>query len=233
MGHKVDPRSIRLGIVRDADSNWFADKGYAALLLEDKRIRDLIAKTLRKAGIASIKIRRRAKQVEIDIYAARPGMIIGKGGSEVDKLREDIKVMINKLVRINIREQERPDMNSAVLAESIALQLERRMPFRQVMKQTVSRCLKAGAKGVRVCCSGRLGGAEIARIEWSKEGKVPLHTLRSDIDFAKRTAFTTYGTIGVKVWVYKGDVLDKKNIVEGMDKFALEPEIKEDADVTA
>jgi small subunit ribosomal protein S3 len=228
MGQKIDPRGFRLGVIRDSDSTWFAENGYAELVLEDYRIRNFIAKKLNRAGVSSVKIKRRAKQVEINIYAARPGMIIGKGGADVDALRGDIEKKIGKSVQLNIREEEKPDTNAAVLAEGIAAQLERRMPFRQVMKKAVSQCLKSGAKGIRVCCSGRLAGAEIARREWYREGRLPLHTLRSNIDFSKKTAFTTYGTIGIKVWVYKGDILDKKDQIEGMERLQMDPEIKED-----
>ena len=229
MGQKVDPRGFRLGIVRQCSSVWYADKGnYADLVFEDYKIRNHISKRSKKAGISTIKVKRRAKQVEIDIYSARPGMLIGKGGSESGALKAELEKLTSKTIQLNIHDQDKPDMSAPILAEGIAAQLERRMPFRQVMKQAVNRCLKAGAKGVKVCCSGRLAGAEIARREWYKEGRVPLHTLRSDIDFSKKEAQTTYGKIGIKVWVYKGDILSKKDMVEGMEKFNLGPEVEED-----
>jgi len=228
MGQKVDPRGLRLGIIKYWDSVWFSDKNYAGLVLEDYKLRQYIFKKLKRAGISTIKIRRRANQVDVDIYSARPGMVIGKGGSEADALKGELERLVSKSIQLNIHEQAKPDMSAAVLAETITAQLERRMSFRQVMKQAVNRCLKAGAKGVKIRCSGRLAGAEIARSEWYREGRVPLHTLRSDIDYSKKEAFTTYGKIGVKVWVYKGDILDKKDIVEGMEKFELGPEEQED-----
>ncbi|MFA5928159.1 MAG: 30S ribosomal protein S3 [Candidatus Margulisiibacteriota bacterium] len=229
MGQKIDPRGLRLGVIRYWDSNWFADKGYAALVLEDFNIRKFINAKLKRVGITSIKIRRRASQVEVDIYTARPGMIIGKGGSDADALRAGLERLVSKTVQLNVHEQTKPDMSAAVLAETITTQLEKRMPFRQIMKQAVNRCLKAGAKGVKVRCAGRLAGAEIARCEWYREGRVPLHTIRSDIDFVKAEANTNFGKIGVKVWVYKGDVFNRSEFVEGMEKFQLGPEVPEDA----
>lgn len=229
MGQKVDPRGFRIGVIRDWDSTWFAEKKkYSLMVLEDYKLREYIIKNLKKAGISSIKIKRRAKQVDIDIYSARPGMLIGKGGSEVEDIRKQLGSLIGRNLQLNILEQSKSDMNAAVVAESITSQLERRMPFRQVMKRSVSSCLKAGAKGVRICCAGRLAGAEIARTEWYKEGRVPLHTMRSDIDYATSEAMTTFGKIGVKVWIYKGDILDKREVIEDMSKFELAPEIQED-----
>jgi len=228
MGQKVDPRGFRLGVIRDSDSVWFSVKGYSSLVLEDYLIRTHIKKKWKKAGVSSIKIKRRAKQVEIDVYFARPGVVIGKGGENVEGLKKELESIINKELQLNIREQEKSDMSAAIVAETIAVQLERRIAFRRAMKQAIARCLKAGAKGVRVCCSGRLNGAEIARTEWYREGRVPLHTLRSNIDYVKTAAFTTYGTIGIKVWVYKGDVFDKKEVVPEMEKYNLGPEVKED-----
>lgn len=229
MGQKVDPRGFRLGIIRDWESTWFAEKKkYATMVFEDYKLRKYITENLKKAGVAAIKIKRRAKQVDIDIFSARPGMLIGKGGAEVEEIRKQLGVLIGRNVQVNILEQPKSDMNAVIVAESIASQLERRMPFRQVMKRSVSSSLKAGAKGVRICCAGRLAGAEIARTEWYKEGRVPLHTLRSDIDYAKREAQTTYGKIGIKVWIYKGDILDKRDVSEDLAKYEIAPEISDD-----
>lgn len=210
MGQKVNPNGLRLGIIRDWESRWYADKDYADLLHEDIKIRDYLKKRLYDAGISKIEIERAANRVNVTIHTARPGMVIGKGGSEVESLRVALTKMTNKQVHINIQEVKQPELDATLVAESIAQQLERRISFRRAMKQAIQRALRAGAKGIRTIVSGRLGGAEIARSEGYSEGTVPLHTLRADIDYGTAEAHTTYGRIGVKVWIYKGDVLPKK-----------------------
>ncbi|MFO7263072.1 MAG: 30S ribosomal protein S3 [Bacillaceae bacterium G1] len=210
MGQKVNPNGLRLGIIRDWESRWYAEKDYADLLHEDLKIRNYLKKRLYEAGISKIEIERAANRVNVTIHTAKPGMVIGKGGSEVENLRVALTKMTNKQVHINIQEVKQPELDATLVAESIAQQLERRVSFRRAMKQAIQRALRAGAKGVRTIVSGRLGGAEIARSEGYSEGTVPLHTLRADIDYGTAEAHTTYGRIGVKVWIYKGDVLPKK-----------------------
>lgn len=210
MGQKVNPNGLRLGIIRDWESRWYAEKDYADLLHEDLKIRNYLKKRLYEAGISKIEIERAANRVNVTIHTAKPGMVIGKGGSEVENLRVALTKMTNKQVHINIQEVKQPELDAMLVAESIAQQLERRVSFRRAMKQAIQRALRAGAKGVRTIVSGRLGGAEIARSEGYSEGTVPLHTLRADIDYGTAEAHTTYGRIGVKVWIYKGDVLPKK-----------------------
>lgn len=208
MGQKVDPRGLRVGIIRDWDAKWYADKkNFADLLNEDLWIRDYIKKKLYDAGIARVVIERAANNVKLDIYTARPGMVIGRGGSEVDSLRQYLEHKTGRKVQINVVEVENPDLDAQLVAENIALQLERRVSFRRAMKQAMGRAMRAGAEGFKVQCSGRLGGAEMARSEGYSEGSVPLHTLRADIDYGFAEAFTTYGKIGVKVWINKGEVL--------------------------
>ncbi|HHU92609.1 MAG TPA: 30S ribosomal protein S3 [Halanaerobiaceae bacterium] len=208
MGQKVDPRGLRVGIIRDWDAKWYADKkNFATLLNEDLKIRDYIKKNLYDAGISRIVIDRAANQVKLDIYTARPGMVIGRGGSEVDNLRQTIEQKTGRKVQINVIEIDNPDLDAQLVAENIASQLERRVSFRRAMKQAMSRAMRAGAEGFKVLTSGRLGGAEMARSEGYSEGSVPLHTLRADIDYGFAEAFTTYGKIGVKVWINKGEVL--------------------------
>jgi len=210
LGQKVNPNGLRLGIIRDWESRWYAEKDYADLLHEDLKIRNYLKKRLYEAGISKIEIERAANRVNVTIHTAKPGMVIGKGGSEVENLRVALTKMTNKQVHINIQEVKQPELDATLVAESIAQQLERRVSFRRAMKQAIQRALRAGAKGVRTIVSGRLGGAEIARSEGYSEGTVPLHTLRADIDYGTAEAHTTYGRIGVKVWIYKGDVLPKK-----------------------
>jgi small subunit ribosomal protein S3 len=197
-----------VGIIRDWDAKWYADKkNFATLLNEDLKIRDYIKKNLYDAGISRIVIDRAANQVKLDIYTARPGMVIGRGGSEVDNLRQTIEQKTGRKVQINVIEIDNPDLDAQLVAENIASQLERRVSFRRAMKQAMSRAMRAGAEGFKVLTSGRLGGAEMARSEGYSEGSVPLHTLRADIDYGFAEAFTTYGKIGVKVWINKGEVL--------------------------
>lgn len=208
MGQKVSPKGLRIGIIKDWDSKWFADKNYAELLQEDLKIRKYIKNKLYLAGIANIEIERAANsRVKLTIYTAKPGIVIGRGGAEVEALRKELEKLTGKKVHINIQEVKKPETNAQLAAENVAQQLERRVAFRRAMKQSVSRALRLGAEGIRICVSGRLGGTEIARTEWYSEGKVPLHTLRADIDYGFAEANTTYGKLGVKVWIYKGEVL--------------------------
>jgi small subunit ribosomal protein S3 len=210
VGQKVSPVGLRVGIIRDWESKWYAGKDYADLLHEDIRIREYIGRRLKDAAVSTIEIERAANRVNITIHTAKPGMVIGKGGAEVEALRQELVKMTGKKVHINISEIKVPELDAKLVAENIAQQLERRISFRRAMKQAIQRTLRAGAKGVRTQVSGRLGGADIARTEGYTEGTVPLHTLRADIDFGLAEAHTTYGRIGVKVWIYRGEVLPKK-----------------------
>ncbi|HHY06173.1 MAG TPA: 30S ribosomal protein S3 [Clostridia bacterium] len=207
MGQKVHPKGLRVGIIRDWESNWYADKNYLEFLHEDIKIRNFIKDKLFHAGISTVQIERAANRVKVSIHTAKPGIVIGRGGAEVEALRKELEQLTNKKINVNIVEVKKPELDAQLVAEGIALQLERRISFRRAMKQAVSRTVRIGAEGVKVCCSGRLGGAEIARTEWYSEGKVPLHTLRADIDYGFAEANTTYGKIGVKVWIYKGEIL--------------------------
>ncbi|MBA4495894.1 30S ribosomal protein S3 [Paenactinomyces guangxiensis] len=211
MGQKVHPVGLRVGIIRDWDSKWFGGKDYAELLHEDIKIREFIRNRLKDAAVSKIEIERAANRVNIGIHTAKPGMVIGKGGTEVESLRQALAKLTNKKVHININEVKNPELDAYLVAENIAQQLERRISFRRAMKQAIGRTLRAGAKGVRTMVSGRLGGADIARSEGYSEGTVPLHTLRADIDYGFAEAHTTYGRIGVKVWIYRGEVLPAKN----------------------
>jgi small subunit ribosomal protein S3 len=209
MGQKVNPIGLRLGVNRTWDSRWFADgDDYARLLHQDIVIRKMLKKRLGQAGVSRIIIERPHKKCRITIYAARPGVIIGKKGGDIEKLRKDLSVMTESEVFLNIVEVRKPETDAQLIAESIAQQLERRIAFRRAMKRAMQSAMRLGAKGVRINVSGRLGGAEIARMEWYREGRVPLHTLRADIDYGFTEARTTYGIIGVKVWVFKGEVLE-------------------------
>ncbi|MHC1744658.1 MAG: 30S ribosomal protein S3 [Syntrophobacteraceae bacterium] len=207
MGQKVHPTGFRLGVIKTWDSKWFAKRDYSKLVYEDRMIRDYLKHRLFHAGIAKIEIERAANKVKIRIHTARPGIVIGKKGSEIEALRQDLERRFKREVLIDIQEVRRPELDSILVGENIALQLVRRVAFRRAMKRAVSSALKFGAKGVRVACAGRLGGAEMARREWYREGRVPLHTLRADIDYGTALARTTYGIIGVKVWIFKGEVL--------------------------
>ncbi len=208
MGQKVNPKGLRVGIIKDWEGKWFADKrNYSNLLIEDVKIREFIKRKLYQAGIAKTQIERAANRVKISIHTAKPGIVIGRGGTEVEALRKELEKMTGKQIHVNIVEIKTPDTDAQLVAENIASQLEKRIAFRRAMKQTVQRSLRMGAKGIKIACSGRLAGAEIARTEWYSEGKVPLHTLRADIDYGFAEANTTYGKIGVKVWIYKGEVL--------------------------
>ncbi len=207
MGQKVHPIGLRLGIIRSWDSTWFAKKEYANLVYEDAEIRRFLKEKLYHAGISRIEIARAADRAKIRIHTARPGIVIGKKGAEIEALKRELEQIVKREVMIDIQEVRKPEMDATLVAENIALQLTRRVAFRRAMKKAVSSSLKFGAKGVRVACAGRLGGAEMARREWYREGRVPLHTLRADIDYGTAVAKTTYGVIGVKVWIFKGEVL--------------------------
>ena len=207
MGHKVNPVGLRLGVNRTWDSRWYADRDYADLLHEDLRIRDFINRRLRNAGLAKVVIERPAKKPRVTIHTARPGVVIGKRGADIEKLRTALSGMTGSDVHLNIMEIRKPEIDAKLVAENIAQQLERRVAFRRAMKRAVQSAMRLGALGIRINTSGRLGGAEIARTEWYREGRVPLHTLRADIDYGEATANTTYGSCGVKVWVFKGEIM--------------------------
>ena len=205
MGQKVKPIGLRLGITRTWDSRWYAGRDYAELLHEDIKIRKYLMDRLKQAAISNVIIERPAKKARINILSARPGVVIGKKGADIEKLRSEIAKMTASEVTLNITEIRKPEIDAKLVADGIAQQLERRISFRRAMKRAMQTAMRMGALGIRVNCSGRLGGAEIARMEWSREGRVPLHTLRADIDYGQATAFTTYGTCGVKVWIFKGE----------------------------
>lgn len=211
MGQKTHPRGLRLGIIEGWDSRWYADREYTKLLHEDLKLREFIKKRLYHAGISRIEIERMANKAKVNIHTARPGIVIGKKGAEIDRLKADVqKLMKGREAFINIHEVRRPDLDPQLVAENIALQLERRVAFRRAMKEAVTRAMRMGAQGVRVQVSGRLGGAEIARREWYREGRVPLQTLRADVAYGFAEAKTTYGVIGVKVWIFRGEILTRQ-----------------------
>ncbi len=214
MGQKVNPNGFRLGIIYDWKSRWFAKKGFGDLLEKDIKIREYIVKKLKRAGISKVEIERAGDSVKVDIHTARPGIVIGKKGAEVDVLRSELEKISGEKIQINIQEVKRPELDANLVAQSIADQLEARVSFRRAMKRAVGAAMKNGAKGVRINCAGRLGGAEMARREWYREGRVPLHTLRADIDYGFARSNTLFGAIGVKVWIYKGDVIRKERQVE-------------------
>ena len=211
MGQKVHPIGFRLGIHRNWDSRWFTEKEYSDFVLEDYNIRKFLKKKAFQAGVARIEIERAANKARIRIHAARPGIIIGKKGAEIEKLKKDLEKKINREIIIDIKEVRKAEVEAQLVAENVALQLVRRIAFRRAMKKSVSAALRFGAQGIKIACSGRLGGAEMARREWYREGRVPLHTIRADIDYGFAEAFTTYGVIGVKVTIFKGEVLPDKN----------------------
>ena len=209
MGQKVNPNGMRIGVIKGWDSNWYADKDYEKFLLEDIKIREFIKEKLFLSGISKVEIERASNKISISIHTAKPGMVIGRQGSNIELLKGDLKKMTAGNIDINIVEVKQPDMDATLVAESIASQLERRIAFRRAMKQAIGRTMRMGALGIKVQCGGRLGGAEIARSESVREGSIPLHTLRANIDYGTAEAHTTYGRIGVKVWIYKGEVLPK------------------------
>ena len=220
MGQKINPTGLRIGVIKDWESRWFAKKGeFGDLLVEDNKIREFLLELLAPAGVPKVEIERDPKRIRINIFCAKPGIVIGRGGAEIEKLKETVKKMLggDKDVFINITEIKQPDLNAQLVAESIAAQLEKRVSFRRALKQSIGRTMKAGAKGIKAQVSGRLGGAEIARTEQYHEGTIPLQTIRADIDYGFAEAKTTYGRIGVKIWIYKGEVLheSRKNKREG------------------
>jgi small subunit ribosomal protein S3 len=210
MGQKTHPKIFRVGVIESWDSKWFASRDYADLLHEDFRVKRFLKQRLYHAGISRIEIERAATKAKINIHTARPGIVIGKKGAEIDKLKQELAGLTQREVYINIHEVRRPDLDAQLVSENVALQLERRVSFRRAMKESVSRAVRMGAQGVRIQCAGRLGGAEIARTEWYREGRVPLHTLRADISYGLAESKTTYGVIGVKVWIFRGEVLTKE-----------------------
>ncbi len=212
MGQKVNPISLRLGIVRGWDSNWYGGKSFESKLVEDKKIRMYLQARLNKAGISKLYIERTLKLVTVTINTARPGLIIGKGGQEVDKLKEELKKITNKEIQINISEIKRPELDAVLVAQSIAKQIEARVSYRRAVKMAIASTMRVGAEGIKVSVSGRIGGAEMARTEHAKEGRTPLHTLRADIDYSHAEAHTTYGRIGVKVWICKGLIFGKPDL---------------------
>lgn len=212
MGQKVNPIGLRLGIIKGWDSNWYGGRDFADKLFEDQKIRKYVYARIPKGGIAKVIIERTLKRITLTIHTARPGVVIGKGGSEVDKLKEELKKLTNKDVQINIFEIKRPEMDAKLVGESIAQQLQARISFRRAMKQSIAATMRVGAEGIKVKLSGRLGGAEMARSEMYKEGRIPLHTLRADIDYAISEAHTIYGIIGIKVWIFKGEVYGKRDL---------------------
>lgn len=214
MGQKVNPKGLRIGIIRTWEGRWYADRNYEELLHEDLKIRKFILKKLHQAGVPKVEIERAANRVKVSIHAAKPGIVIGRGGAEVENLRKTLEAMTGKQVAVNIVEIKKPELDAQLVAEGVAQQLEKRVSFRRAMKQTVGRTMRVGAQGIKISCGGRLGGAEIARTEWYNEGKVPLHTLRADIDYGFAEANTTYGKIGIKVWIYRGEVLPTKKVAQ-------------------
>jgi small subunit ribosomal protein S3 len=220
MGQKVNPIGLRVGINRTWDSRWFADRNYAPLLHEDMKIRKFVHKRLAQAGVSRIVIERPAKKARITVHTARPGVVIGKKGADIEKLRQELSKITNSDVHVNIVEVRKPEIDAQLVAENVAQQLERRVSSRRAMKRAVQSAMRLGAQGIRINCGGRLGGAEIARTVWYREGRVPLHTLRAHVDYGVAAAKTTYGICGVKVWIYKGDILAHDPMA--MDKRAME-----------
>ncbi|MCC8017397.1 MAG: 30S ribosomal protein S3 [Lachnospiraceae bacterium] len=217
MGQKVNPHGLRVGIIKDWSSKWYAEKDFADLLVEDYNIRQFLKKKLYSAGISNIEIERASDRVKVTVYTAKPGVVIGKGGAEIEKVKKELQKLTDKKMIVDIKEVKRPDRDAQLVAENIAAQLENRISYRRAMKSCMGRTMKAGAKGIKAAVSGRLGGADIARSEFYSEGTIPLQTLRADIDYGFAEADTTYGKVGVKVWIYNGEVLPKK-AVEGRDR---------------
>lgn len=218
MGQKVNPHGLRVGVIKDWDSRWYADGEYADFLVEDYNIRKFLKKKLYAAGVSKIEIERASDRVKVILYTAKPGVVIGKGGAEIEVTKKELAKMTDKKVLIDIKEIKRPDKDAQLVAENIAQQLENRVSFRRAMKSCIGRTMKSGALGIKTACAGRLGGADIARTEFYSEGTIPLQTLRADIDYGFAEADTTYGKVGVKVWIYKGEVLPAKGNKEGSDK---------------
>ena len=219
MGQKVNPHGLRVGVIKDWDSRWYAESEFSEYLAEDYNIRKFLKKKLYSAGVSKIEIERASDRVKVIIYTAKPGVVIGKGGAEIEVTKNELAKLTDKTVMVDIKEIKRPDRDAQLVAENIALQLENRVSFRRAMKSCMGRTMKSGAMGIKTCCSGRLGGADIARAEFYSEGTIPLQTLRADIDYGSAEANTTYGKVGVKVWIYKGEILPTKgNQMEGSDK---------------
>ena len=218
MGQKVNPHGMRVGVIKDWDSRWYAEADFADNLIEDHEIRTYLKKRLYSAGISKIEIERASDRIKIIVHTAKPGVVIGKGGAEIEKLKAEVQKMTDKKLFVDIKEVKRPDRDAQLVAESIAQQLENRVSFRRAMKSTMGRSMKAGVKGIKTAVAGRLGGADMARTEFYSEGTIPLQTLRADIDYGFAEADTTYGKVGVKVWIYKGEVLPTKGNKEGSDK---------------
>jgi small subunit ribosomal protein S3 len=212
MGQKTNPNSLRLGIIRNWNSNWYSKNSYADLLHQDFELRKFLNRRLEQAGVAKITLERLAKKVVVTIHTARPGVVIGKKGNEIEKLRSDLMALVSADVSLNIVEVRKPEVDAKLVADSIAAQIEKRVGFRRAVKRAMQSALRSGGVGIRVNCSGRLGGAEIARMEWYREGQVPLHTLRSDIDYGLSTAHTTYGSVGIKVWICRGEIFNTKPV---------------------
>ena len=218
MGQKVNPHGLRVGIIKEWDSKWYAEKDFADNLVEDYQIRKFLKKRLYSAGVSKIEIERASDRVKVILYTAKPGIVIGKGGQEIEKVKNEVSKLVGKRVLIDIKEIKRPDRDAQLVAENIALQLENRVSFRRAMKSTMQRSMRAGALGIKTAVAGRLGGADIARTEFYSEGTIPLQTLRADIDYGFAEADTTYGKLGVKAWIYNGEVLPAKGKKEGSDK---------------
>ena len=218
MGQKVNPHGLRVGVIKDWDSRWYAEADFADCLVEDYNIRTFLKKKLYSAGISKIEIERAADRVKVIIYTAKPGVVIGKGGAEIEKVKAEVQKLTSKKLFVDIKEVKRPDKDAQLVAENIAQQLENRVSFRRAMKSTMSRSMKSGIQGIKTAVAGRLGGADMARTEFYSEGTIPLQTLRADIDYGFAEADTTYGKLGVKVWIYKGEVLPVKGNKEGSDK---------------
>jgi len=209
LGQKVNPIGFRLGITKSWNSRWFAGKDYAKFIIDDYKIREFVKKKLHHAGISSIEIERWANRLRLRIYAARPGIVIGKKGAEIEQVRKELEELVSHEMVIDIQEVRKPEVDAQLVAENVAMQIVRRVAFRRAMKRSVASAMRFGAKGIKVSCSGRLGGAEMARTEWYREGRIPLHTLRADIDYGFTQARTTYGIIGIKVWIFGGEILEK------------------------
>ena len=218
MGQKVNPHGLRVGVIKDWDSKWYADEQFSDYLVEDYNIRKFLKKKLYSAGVSKIEIERAADRVKVILYTAKPGVVIGRGGAEIEVTKKELSKLTGKKVLVDIKEIKRPDKDAQLVAENIALQLENRVSFRRAMKSCMSRAMKSGALGIKTACSGRLGGADMARTEFYSEGTIPLQTLRADIDYGFAEADTTYGKVGIKVWIYKGEVLPTKGNKEGSDK---------------
>ena len=218
MGQKVNPHGLRVGVIKDWDSKWYADEQFSDYLVEDYNIRKFLKKKLYSAGVSKIEIERAADRVKVVLYTAKPGVVIGRGGAEIEITKKELSKLTGKKVLVDIKEIKKPDKDAQLVAENIALQLENRVSFRRAMKSCMSRTMKSGALGIKTACSGRLGGADMARTEFYSEGTIPLQTLRADIDYGFAEADTTYGKVGIKVWVYKGEVLPTKGNKEGSDK---------------